>query len=77
MSYNPVPSVVGRTVPSPYGRGTWTIEALSIEPNLVDGTPCIVAKIRWEGTGSTVLDGGCTLGTLAPGTPLWDALSAS
>ncbi len=71
-------SIVGRTVPTglPCG-GYMTVQRVAVERGFVDDMPVIVAELLWSGTGSDVLDGSVTIGSLAPGTALWSQLAAA
>lgn len=66
-------SLVGRTIRNAYpSGGTITIVRVFVDDG-IDG-PTLCAEVKWN-TGNPVLDEGTTIGSIAPGTMLWDELS--
>lgn len=65
-------SIVGRTLPSPYPGGPreYTITSVNIGPSFVGELPVITAILTWS-------DGTETVGSLAPGTMLWQDLQSA
>lgn len=70
-------SLIGRVLPTGYPcGGTITIVSVEVHDGWKDGLPTISCGLKWD-TGNPILDANISVGSLAPGTMLWDALSAA